>query len=221
MEFEVTFELGPIKFEEEFELDGYKFFSQNDRSWATKIIKANDFHSAQKIALQEIGETIIPIEKFLKSRIQPKLVKTISLSGPPYESTAEIMGKIVVRRIITQDDINELKIAFDLMKRNELYKDALLLWTKSPVITWNELSKIVELVEDRAKIDIVKEGWISKSDYKAFFASANNASVSGLLNARHAKEYGDPPKKTMSLQQGKEIVEMILNNWKQKLLQDN
>jgi len=206
-----------VKFENEFELDGYKFFSENDKSWATRIVLENDDFLAQRVAIQGIENAIISIEKFMETPIQPFLIKIHCLNGEMNETMEGIVATLSVRGTVFHSDIAELSIDVAIMQEDENYKKALLLWTKPPVRTWNELSKIVELVKHRAKIDAIKEGWVSESDLDAFSASANNESVSGILYARHAKKYGDPPKNTMTLERGKEVVQSILKDWKQKL----
>lgn len=216
--FEVTFVLdGLVKFEKEFELDGYRFFSENNKSWAKRIILEEDDFIAQRIAIQGIENAIISIEKFMETPIQPFLIKIHCLDRTLNETMEGILAILSVSRTVFQSDFDELSMDIMLMREDENYKKALLLWTKPPVRTWNELSKIVELVKHRTKIDAIKEGWISENDLDAFSASANNESVSGILNSRHAKNYGDPPKNTMTLERGEEIVQNILKDWKQKI----
>ena len=51
--------------------------------------------------------------------------------------------------------------------------------------------------------------YVSNSDFKAFGATANNFSVSGL-NARHGKSNNEPPKKTMPIESIADYIRSIL-----------
>lgn len=78
---------------------------------------------------------------------------------------------------------------------------------------WGDLFKIHEKIQDSINGSIPKMGWASKADDDAFGASANRSDVSGK-DARHARtEKGPPPKRTMTIQQGREYIRDIVAKW--------
>ena len=58
-----------------------------------------------------------------------------------------------------------------------------------------------------------KMGWASNADEDAFGASATRRDVSGK-DARHARtEKGPPPKRTMTMQEGRDYIHGIVLKW--------
>lgn len=76
-----------------------------------------------------------------------------------------------------------------------------------------ELFKVHEIIVDSIKPKkIHKLGWATKSDDSAFTGSANRPDVSGRA-ARHARLPGLPPKRTMTLAEGRSYVSGLVTKW--------
>jgi hypothetical protein len=71
---------------------------------------------------------------------------------------------------------------------------------------WGELYKVHEIVRDAIKPEkIYKLKWATKSDDRAFTGSADRPDVSGR-GARHARMSGLPPRRTMSIAEGRSYI---------------
>jgi hypothetical protein len=78
---------------------------------------------------------------------------------------------------------------------------------------WVELYKVHEIIRDTIQSKKIHEiGWADKSDESAFTASANRADVSGD-GARHARNPGLPPTRTMSLAEGRSYISDLVTKW--------
>ena len=76
-----------------------------------------------------------------------------------------------------------------------------------------ELFKVHEIIVNSTKPKkIHKLGWATKSDDSAFTGSANRPDVSGRA-ARHARLPGLPPKRTMTLAEGRSYVSDLATIW--------
>jgi hypothetical protein len=83
----------------------------------------------------------------------------------------------------------------------------------SPSIGWVELYKVFEVVRDTVKpLKLDQSGLAGKEDISAFTASANRPDVSGA-GARHARIDGGPPKRTMTLNRGRQFVSDLVRAW--------
>ncbi|KAA1430087.1 hypothetical protein [Mycolicibacter arupensis] len=84
---------------------------------------------------------------------------------------------------------------------------------------WSELYKVHEIichaVEPRTITDY---GWTDKATDSAFRASANRADVSGDA-ARHARNRGTPPSRTMTLVEGRAYIGNLALKWVDHLVQ--
>jgi hypothetical protein len=60
--------------------------------------------------------------------------------------------------------------------------------------------------------EFYQRGWIAKDQISAFTASANRKEVSGDL-ARHARWKGDPPKRTMTLVEARQLIGSVVIAW--------
>jgi hypothetical protein len=75
---------------------------------------------------------------------------------------------------------------------------------------------VFEIVSNKvAGLD--KKGWVSAADLSAFRASANRPDVSGD-QARHARMPGAPPKRTMTLTEARQIINVLVTAWLESLL---
>lgn len=83
-----------------------------------------------------------------------------------------------------------------------------------PRLTWYELYKVHELVQEA--VGGIPAGWASRADLSAFGASANHPAVSGS-EARHAVQKGRPPKRTMSLSEGEQLIRDLVRRWLESL----
>jgi hypothetical protein len=78
---------------------------------------------------------------------------------------------------------------------------------------WIVLYKVHEIVRDAIKPDRIPDrGWATRADDSAFTSSANRADVSGA-GARHARNPGTPPTRTMSLAEGRSFVSDLVAKW--------
>jgi hypothetical protein len=80
-------------------------------------------------------------------------------------------------------------------------------------VGWGDLFKIHERIQDSIQGSIPQMGWASRADDDAFSASANRSDVSGK-DARHARrEKRPPPKRTMTIDQGRKYIRDIIEKW--------
>lgn len=78
---------------------------------------------------------------------------------------------------------------------------------------WVELYKVHEIIRDTIQSKKIHElGWADKGDDSAFTASANRADVSGD-HARHARNSGLPPTRTMSIVEGRSYISDLVTKW--------
>ena len=78
---------------------------------------------------------------------------------------------------------------------------------------WVHLYKVHEIIRDAIKPDKITDlGWTTNTDDSAFTASANRADVSGA-EARHARNSGAPPTRTMSIAEGRSFVGDLVTQW--------
>ncbi|WP_236595344.1 hypothetical protein, partial [Mycobacterium intracellulare] len=83
---------------------------------------------------------------------------------------------------------------------------------------WGQLYKVHEIV--RAAIEpkkIYELGWATKARDSAFTGSANRKDVSGD-EARHARNPGQPPAQTMSLEEGRSYISELAAKWLDSLI---
>jgi hypothetical protein len=79
-----------------------------------------------------------------------------------------------------------------------------ILGNADPAPDWSDLYKIHEIMLDNVP-GFYQRGWVTKDQISAFTASANRKEVSGDL-ARHARFKGDPPKRIMTLGEGRQLI---------------
>jgi len=78
---------------------------------------------------------------------------------------------------------------------------------------WVDLYKVHEIIRDAIKPKkIYKLGWATKAEDSAFTESANQPDASGG-GARHARMPGLPPKRKMSLVEGRSYVSNLVTTW--------
>jgi hypothetical protein len=78
---------------------------------------------------------------------------------------------------------------------------------------WVELYKVHEIIRDAIKPNkIYKLKWVTKSDDRAFTGSADRPDVSGR-EARHARMPGLPPRRTMSIAEGRSFISNLVTKW--------
>lgn len=82
-----------------------------------------------------------------------------------------------------------------------------------------DLYKAFEIVIDAVggRKKIVGNGWATMADVNAFTASANRPDVSGTA-ARHARQPGLPPNRTMNENQAQEFLRRLVLRWCNALL---
>jgi hypothetical protein len=80
-----------------------------------------------------------------------------------------------------------------------------------PAPSWAELYKLHEILLDNVP-EFYQRGWVTRDQISAFTASANRREVSGEL-ARHARLKGDPPKRTMTLVEARQLIGSLVISW--------
>ncbi|PKL78690.1 MAG: hypothetical protein CVV27_02935 [Candidatus Melainabacteria bacterium HGW-Melainabacteria-1] len=90
-------------------------------------------------------------------------------------------------------------------------EDALKLFHQYGTRDWVSLYKVYEHIRALCGSEekLRKKLQLSKADISSFTGSANNPAISGDLS-RHAVQIGEPPKKTMTLQQGREFIRTLM-----------
>jgi hypothetical protein len=86
-----------------------------------------------------------------------------------------------------------------------------ILGNADPAPDWSDLYKIHEVMLDNVP-GFYERGWVTKDQIGAFTASANRKEVSGDL-ARHARWKGDPPKRTMTLVEARQLIGSVVIAW--------
>jgi hypothetical protein len=121
---------------------------------------------------------------------------------------------------LNEDDRNKLiyEKLFINKIRDKIEEDPLLLKILNSLyifnIDWVNLYRILELIES-AKINVVKEGWISESDYKLFKYTANSPKAIGL-QSRHGKGEKNSPKKPMSIFTARFLIKTLIIKYIEK-----
>ncbi len=84
----------------------------------------------------------------------------------------------------------------------------------SPDLGWLMLYKLLEIVRHDVggTKPIVDKGWATSNQMKAFKTSANYPGVSGGA-ARHARDDGRLPKRTMTLDEGRGLMRTVVQQW--------
>lgn len=83
----------------------------------------------------------------------------------------------------------------------------------APAPNWVDLYKIYEIIRSNIQpTRIDKTGWITKAEDDAFTASANHPAVSGA-DARHARQKGGPPSRSMSLFEARQLIGRLVQAW--------
>jgi hypothetical protein len=100
-----------------------------------------------------------------------------------------------------------------LAEANSDVAEALEIMGRVDPLGWVELYKVHEIIRDAiAPKKIPEIGWATRAEDSAFTASANRADVSGS-DARHARNSGAPPTRTMSLGEGRLFVSDLITKW--------
>jgi hypothetical protein len=86
-----------------------------------------------------------------------------------------------------------------------------ILGNADPVPDWSDLYKIHEILLENVP-GFYQRGWVTKDLISTFTASANRKEVSGDL-ARHARFKGDPPKRTMTLVEARQLIGSLVTTW--------
>jgi len=100
-----------------------------------------------------------------------------------------------------------------LAETNEHVARVLDIYKRAEPLGWAELFKVHEIIQESIEGSIPKMGWASKADDDAFGPSVNRRDVSGE-DARHAKQDNrPPPKKTMTIEQGRQYIRDVVAKW--------
>jgi hypothetical protein len=86
-----------------------------------------------------------------------------------------------------------------------------LLGNADPAPDWAELYKVHEILLDNVP-EFYQRGWVTRDQISTFTASANRREVSGNL-ARHARLKGDPPRRTMTLGEARQLIGALVTRW--------
>lgn len=81
-------------------------------------------------------------------------------------------------------------------------------------VDWVELYKAFEVLKDAAGglNELSRRASVSKGRLKAFTASANHPAVSGT-DGRHARPSGPPPKDTMTIEEARALINLLISSW--------
>lgn len=102
--------------------------------------------------------------------------------------------------------------------------DALTILGKPAPLDWFDLYKLYEIVRDNVdpsppgqsrkgnQKKLIDTGWLTKPDLGAFTGSANHQLASGGA-ARHVREPGPGPTRTMSLDEGTQFIRDLVARW--------
>lgn len=82
----------------------------------------------------------------------------------------------------------------------------------SKELTWDNLYKIWEAMEEDQGNKIFLKGWASEKKIERFTRTANSYLAIGD-KARHAHEKNLPPKKPMKLSEAESLIRTIVNSW--------
>jgi len=79
---------------------------------------------------------------------------------------------------------------------------------------WVRLYKVFEVLREDAgdETQLCKRTGVTRAEMKAFTASANRPDVSGD-DARHGHLPGGPPRRTMTLAEGRALVQRLVQHW--------
>ena len=104
-----------------------------------------------------------------------------------------------------------------LAATNPIVAEALDLMGSVEPLGFPELYKVHEIIRDAIKPKKITElGWADAADDSAFRASANRADVSGS-DARHARNSGPTPTRTMTLAEARSFVSGLVAKWLESL----
>ena len=136
--------------------------------------------------------------------------------------TAEVRVRIETSAVVTGQDGQAVPAPppvgpqlLALADTSSAVADALALLGTPATLGWFELYKLYEIVTH--EVDVVVAGWTSKADMKAFTASANRHDVSGV-EARHARNSGAPPRRTMTISEATDYMTAVARAWMESLL---
>ena len=81
-------------------------------------------------------------------------------------------------------------------------------------VDWGELYKAYEVLKDAAggSNGLSRRTGVSKRRLKAFTGSANHPAISGT-DGRHARPSGPPPKDTMTIEEARALVNLLVSSW--------
>jgi hypothetical protein len=86
-----------------------------------------------------------------------------------------------------------------------------LLGSADPAPDRTELYKVHEILLDNVP-GFYRRSWVTRDQISTFRASANRREVSGDL-ARHARLKGDPPTRTMTLAEARQLIGTLVRRW--------
>jgi len=108
-------------------------------------------------------------------------------------------------------DVPRPAIWASVAKDSEKVRQALRYWTKG-TDSWFNLYKILEVIESDVGGEIFSSKWASKAAVNCFTQTANSYETLGD-DARHAKSHIPPPSNPMNIQEAKQLIKSLLENW--------
>jgi hypothetical protein len=88
-----------------------------------------------------------------------------------------------------------------------------------PALDWFDLYKIYEIIcvhvtrgPKCRQNALTATGWVKRGDLDAFKASANHQGASGDA-ARHARQSGPPPTRTMTIEDARRLIRVLVSRW--------
>ena len=96
-------------------------------------------------------------------------------------------------------------------EKNQLVRQALQYWVANHK-EWNNLYKILEVIESDVGGEIYNNNWVTKPGVKRFTQTANSYSALGN-KARHAKNKIPSPAKPMNIKEATNFIKALLEKW--------
>jgi hypothetical protein len=186
--------------------------------------RLNDADDVRRAATEFI-EIINGLSRTIQPEYQPSAVDTVVREGEdgPKQILAFSSAKVTARAKLkfrvtrgngTQDpDPNEGRLTgqFLVARQYEPIQRALAFVNRKE-LTWNDLYRAAEVVQEDVGGQMYNMGWISEKVFSRFTGTANSFSVLGR-DARHGRDRTQPPPNPMPFEEARALVFRLLAQW--------
>lgn len=130
--------------------------------------------------------------------------------GEPIVAVTDSDGRVLPQPIVESRSVRIMR----LCATDSAVEKAMRLVAAADARSWVGLYRIYEVVESDVggQAALGQESWGSETDQDRFKHSANSVTVAGD-HARHGKEYKQPPKDPMTLEEAGAYVDGVLKGW--------